>query len=84
MQDKVCLGDVVNGTDTQVMDFSLANPCLPDADWRIVTDKFHLETVELAARGIPPRWVSTWSYYYSRSIFGSRTRAKKVKKGRTI
>ncbi|OAE24036.1 hypothetical protein AXG93_4079s1260 [Marchantia polymorpha subsp. ruderalis] len=56
MQDKVCLGDVVNGTDTQVMDFSLANPCLPDADWRIVTDKFHLETVELAARGIPPRW----------------------------
>ncbi|KAL3697570.1 hypothetical protein R1sor_011646 [Riccia sorocarpa] len=56
MTDTVCLGEVVYASGTQVMDFSLANPCLPDADWRIVTDKDHLETVTLAAQGVPPNW----------------------------
>ncbi|KAL2644339.1 hypothetical protein R1flu_011926 [Riccia fluitans] len=56
MTDTVCLGEVVYASGTQVMDFSLANPCLPDADWRIVTEKNHLEVVALAAQDVPPNW----------------------------
>ncbi|CAM6126072.1 unnamed protein product [Calypogeia fissa] len=54
--DTLNLGEVVTATTTQAMDFSLSNPSLADADWRIVTDETHQQTVALAAKGIPPKW----------------------------
>jgi hypothetical protein len=56
MVDTLNLGDVVTGFNTQAAAFSLSNPSLADADWRIVTDATHLQTAALAASGTPPKF----------------------------